>query len=281
MRNKTCTTLDDLGLELEEGNEVLLPILEWLFRNRIRFQNNTKTFILEYIFSYLRIAILEWVHLVKRYFCSLRSLGGVGCEMELQDINALSMYVSRNGPNKLKRQLPLKFKTKTPRLRFRSEFRIHSHTPFHIHFIFTMAVREERVTEENDAEEAKRLMLKIAAILDEARTSYATHNRKLKELSLLRSKSSSHSHFFSGFSKTITPLFDFQRRLASADRIVSFVSAFAATAAASGDFLDHFLKFLLAAAAASNKTARFRACQIVSEVLNSPFLSASEQIFNL
>ncbi|KAH1153122.1 hypothetical protein GYH30_048981 [Glycine max] len=187
--------------------------------------------------------------------------------MELQDINALSMYVSRNGPNKLKRQLPLKFKTKTPRLRFRSEFRIHSHTPFHIHFIFTMAVREERVTEENDAEEAKRLMLKIAAILDEARTSYATHNRKLKELSLLRSKSSSHSHFFSGFSKTITPLFDFQRRLASADRIVSFVSAFAATAAASGDFLDHFLKFLLAAAAASNKTARFRACQIVSEII--------------
>ena len=137
--------------------------------------------------------------------------------------------------------------------------------------------------EENDAEEAKRLMLKIAAILDEARTSYATHNRKLKELSLLRSKSSSHSHFFSAFSKTLTPLFDFQRRLASADRVVFFVSAFAVatTAAASDEFLDHFLKFLLAAAAASNKTARFRACQIVSEVSNSPFLSVSEQIFNL
>ncbi|KAG4975099.1 hypothetical protein JHK87_031920 [Glycine soja] len=123
--------------------------------------------------------------------------------------------------------------------------------------------------EENDAEEAKRLMLKIAAILDEARTSYATHNRKLKELSLLRSKSSSHSHFFSAFSKTLTPLFDFQRRLASADRVVFFVSAFAVatTAAASDEFLDHFLKFLLAAATASNKTARFRACQIVSEII--------------
>ncbi|KAL2340574.1 hypothetical protein Fmac_008514 [Flemingia macrophylla] len=104
-------------------------------------------------------------------------------------------------------------------------------------------------------------MLKIAAILDEARSFYATHNRKLKELSLLRSKSPSPSHFFSAFSKTLTPLFDFHRRLASTDRVVSFVSTFAA--AADDEFLDHFLKFLLAAAAASNKTARYRACQIV------------------
>ncbi|KAL2322399.1 hypothetical protein Fmac_026778 [Flemingia macrophylla] len=106
-------------------------------------------------------------------------------------------------------------------------------------------------------------MLKIAAILDEARSSYATHNRKLKELSLLRSKSPSPSHFFSAFSKTLTPLFDFHRRLSSADRVVSFVSNFAA--ATDDEFLDHFLKFLLAAAAASNKTARYRACQIISE----------------
>ncbi|KAL2340169.1 hypothetical protein Fmac_008109 [Flemingia macrophylla] len=101
-------------------------------------------------------------------------------------------------------------------------------------------------------------MLKIVAILDEARSSYATHNRKLKELSLLRSKSPSPSHFFSTFSKTLTPLFDFHRRLASTNRVVSFVSTFAA--AADDEFLDHFLKFLLAA---SKKTARYRACQIV------------------
>ncbi|KAL2318883.1 hypothetical protein Fmac_032759 [Flemingia macrophylla] len=106
-------------------------------------------------------------------------------------------------------------------------------------------------------------MLKIAAILNEARSSYATHNRKLKELSLLRSKSPSPSHFFSAFSKTLTPLFDFHRHLASIDHVISFVSNFAA--AADDEFLDHFLKFLLAAAAASNKTARYRACQIVSE----------------
>ncbi|XP_052730482.1 uncharacterized protein LOC128195832 [Vigna angularis] len=104
----------------------------------------------------------------------------------------------------------------------------------------------------------------IAAILDEARTSYATHNRKLKELSLFRAKSSS-SVFFSAFSRTLTPLFDFQRRLASVERVVSFVSALAASA--SDEFPDCFLKFLLAAATTSNKTVRFRACQIVSEII--------------
>ncbi|KAL2337866.1 hypothetical protein Fmac_012312 [Flemingia macrophylla] len=97
----------------------------------------------------------------------------------------------------------------------------------------------------------------------EVYNSYATHNRKLKELSLLRSKSPSPSHFFSAFSKTLTPLFDFHRRLASTDRVVSFVSTFAA---ADEEFLDHFLKFLLVAAAASNTTAKYRAWQIVSEV---------------
>ncbi|KAK7305684.1 hypothetical protein VNO77_43593 [Canavalia gladiata] len=126
--------------------------------------------------------------------------------------------------------------------------------------------------EESNADQAKRLMQRIAAILDEARTSYATHNRKLKELVLLRSKSPSPLHFFSAFSKTLIPLFDFQRRLASADRVVSFVSAFAATrnpadVSAADEFLEHFLKFLLVATAATNKTARFRACQIVSEII--------------
>ncbi|TKY47391.1 Condensin complex subunit 3 [Spatholobus suberectus] len=165
------------------------------------------------------------------------------------------------GPKQLNSNSRSNSKPKCDKLRFSSEFRIQ--TPFHI--IFAMAIREEKGMEENGADEAKRLMLKIAAILDEARASYATHNRKLKELSLLRSKSPSHSLFFSAFSKTLTPLFDFQRRLASADRVVSFVSAF--VAAASDEFLDHFLKFLLVAAAASNKTARFRACQIVSEII--------------
>ncbi|KAI4307664.1 hypothetical protein L6164_030829 [Bauhinia variegata] len=124
----------------------------------------------------------------------------------------------------------------------------------------------------DSAEEEKQLMQNIAKLLNEARGSYATHNRKLKELSALRSKSSSLLQFFSAFSKTLTPLFDFQKRLASADRVVRFVSVFASTRdptnpSACDEFLEHFLKFLLVAASAATKTARFRACQIVSEII--------------
>ncbi|KAI9118393.1 hypothetical protein K1719_010725 [Acacia pycnantha] len=124
----------------------------------------------------------------------------------------------------------------------------------------------------NTDEEKKHLTQKIAKILDEARTSYATHNRKLKELSVLRSKSHSLPQFFSAFSTALIPLFDFQKRLASAERVVRFISVFASVRDNGNDstydeFLDHFLKFLLVAAAAANKTARFRACQIVSEII--------------
>ncbi|MED6121997.1 hypothetical protein PIB30_035535 [Stylosanthes scabra] len=125
--------------------------------------------------------------------------------------------------------------------------------------------------EENNVEQEKnRLAQRIATILNDARASYATHNRKLKELSLLRSKSPPLSLFFSAFSKTLTPLFDFQRRLALAERTVAFVSAFAAArdpASDSDAFLEFFLRFLLHAAASANRTPRFRACQIVSEII--------------
>ncbi|PQQ01291.1 condensin complex subunit 3 isoform X1 [Prunus yedoensis var. nudiflora] len=125
---------------------------------------------------------------------------------------------------------------------------------------------------EATVEEEKSLMLKIAQILNDASTSNATHNRKLKELSALRSKTSSSSLFFSAFCKTLTPLFAFQRRTASAERTVRFVSAFA-TARDSGPasqcdaFLEDFLRFLLPVSAAANRTHRFRACQIVSSII--------------
>ncbi|XP_068336957.1 uncharacterized protein [Pyrus communis] len=125
---------------------------------------------------------------------------------------------------------------------------------------------------EPTAEDEKPLMLKIAQIFDDARTSNASHNRKLKELSALRSKTSSSSLFFSAFCKTLLPLFSFQRRTASAERIVRFISAFA-TARDSGNvsqsdaFLKDFLRFLLPASYAANKTSRSRACQIVSEII--------------
>ena len=126
------------------------------------------------------------------------------------------------------------------------------------------------------AEEESQLMQKIAKIVDEASASNATHNRKLKDLSSLRSKSNSSSSpslFFLAFSKTLIPLFSFQRRAPSAERIIRFVSAFATYRdpkhnSNSDAFLEDFLRFLLAATAAADKTARLRACQIFSEVIS-------------
>ncbi|KAF7129005.1 hypothetical protein RHSIM_Rhsim10G0178300 [Rhododendron simsii] len=125
-----------------------------------------------------------------------------------------------------------------------------------------------------NSEEDNLLAQKIARVFDETRSSNATHIRKLKDLSALRSSlsSSSPARFLSAFSKTLTPLFDFPRRVASAERIVRFVAAFAVTpdsknASVSDSFLEDFLRFLLGAAAAANKTARFRACQIISEII--------------
>ncbi|CAB4302517.1 unnamed protein product [Prunus armeniaca] len=116
------------------------------------------------------------------------------------------------------------------------------------------------------------LNAQITQILNDARTSNATHNRKLKELSALRSKTSSSSLFFSAFCKTLTPLFAFQRRTASAERTVRFISAFAMArdsgpASQCDAFLEDFLRFLLPVSAAANRTHRFRACQIVSLII--------------
>ncbi|XP_022772037.1 condensin complex subunit 3 [Durio zibethinus] len=116
------------------------------------------------------------------------------------------------------------------------------------------------------------LIRKIAKILDEAKTSNAAHHRKLKELSAVRSKSPSLHQFSVAFTKTLTPLFQILKRTSSVERVVRFVSAFASArdpndASVSDEFLGDFLKFLLVGAAAANKTARFRACQIISEII--------------
>lgn len=119
-----------------------------------------------------------------------------------------------------------------------------------------------------ESEENRKLSVKITKVLDDVRTSHATHIRKLKELAALRS--SSPVEFRAAFCAALTPLFDFQRRTASSERIIKFASVFACSRGSKGDsgdeFLENFLKFLITAATASNKTARYRACQIVSEV---------------
>lgn len=124
----------------------------------------------------------------------------------------------------------------------------------------------------------RKLSEKIATIFEEVRSSNATHRRKLKELLALRSPSP--AEFCAAFCEALVPLFNFQRRTSSSERIIKFVSAFSCSGSDkddSGDeFLENFLRFLLVAATAANKTARFRVCQIVSEVcLSSCFCITS------
>nr|XP_009417689.1 PREDICTED: condensin complex subunit 3 isoform X1 [Musa acuminata subsp. malaccensis] len=125
-------------------------------------------------------------------------------------------------------------------------------------------------------EEERSLAGEIARVLDECRLSHAVHPRKLKELSALRSASVADAHaglcFFAAFTRAVTPLFDFPRRTVSSERAVRFVSAFAARrdekdAVVCDAFLEEFLRFLLVAAAAAHRPARFRACQIISEII--------------
>lgn len=109
-------------------------------------------------------------------------------------------------------------------------------------------------------------MTKIAKIVDEVRTSYATYNRKLRELRAVQSKCESPAEFFSVSSKTLIPLFGVQRLTVSTQRALRFVSALAVNS--DDRFLEDFFKFLLVGAVAADKTARFRACRIISEVCN-------------
>ncbi|KAL9230904.1 hypothetical protein vseg_006195 [Gypsophila vaccaria] len=120
-------------------------------------------------------------------------------------------------------------------------------------------------TEQKDAQ----LTLKIGTILEDSKASYASHNRKLRELSKLKSSS---NNFFTCFRIAVLPLFCFQRRTPSAERVIRFVSTFScftgsSNAAFDHSFLEDFLRFLLSAVSSANKTARFRSCQIISEVI--------------
>ncbi|KAL6507655.1 hypothetical protein OROGR_023850 [Orobanche gracilis] len=121
-----------------------------------------------------------------------------------------------------------------------------------------------------NSEEHQKLLLKIARIFDDVRTSHATYNRKLRELAVLRS-SSSRAEFFAAFCKALMVLFTFQRRTTPVERIIKFASVFACSYDPKGnggdEFLENFLKFLLVPAIAADKVARSRACQIVSEII--------------
>ncbi|KAM0952655.1 putative condensin complex subunit 3 [Dioscorea sansibarensis] len=105
-----------------------------------------------------------------------------------------------------------------------------------------------------------------------ASTAPSIHESSRSPALLLSSSSSSRVRFFPAFARALSPLFDFPRCTPGSERIVRFVSAFAAHRnirhpAVCDAFLEEFLRFLLVAAGASHRSARFRACQIISEII--------------
>uniref|UniRef100_A0ACD5ZVA3 Uncharacterized protein n=1 Tax=Avena sativa TaxID=4498 RepID=A0ACD5ZVA3_AVESA len=119
------------------------------------------------------------------------------------------------------------------------------------------------------ADETRRLAREVARVLDECRASLAVHPRKLRELSALRSSSAGGGCFLPAFCTALTPLFEILRRSPASDRVARFAAAFASASAAGGSdgFLEGFLRFLLVASAAAHRPARFRSCQIISEII--------------
>ncbi|KAJ3699349.1 hypothetical protein LUZ61_003054 [Rhynchospora tenuis] len=126
-----------------------------------------------------------------------------------------------------------------------------------------------------ESEAEQRLSGEIRRILDESRQSQALHNRKLKELVSLH-RSSPPDLFFQAFVGALAPLFDFPRRTISAERTVRFAASFASIVDGSGgggavdteiSFLEQFLRLLLSGACSAHRPARFRSCQIISEII--------------
>lgn len=130
------------------------------------------------------------------------------------------------------------------------------------------------------SEAEQRLSGEIRRILDESCQSQALHNRKLKELASLH-RSSPPDIFFPAFVGALAPLFDFPRRTICAERSVRLAASFASISLDKGGgstdseipFLDQFLRFLLSGACSAHRPARFRSCQIISEVILCCFRS--------
>eukprot|EP01018_Ginkgo_biloba_P038171 Gb_36529 [translate_table: standard] len=127
--------------------------------------------------------------------------------------------------------------------------------------------------EDNNKQHRKKLdefPLCIARILNECQHSYALHPRRIKELVVVRRDHK--EEFMKEWWQTLRPLFLVMKREPAVERIVKFVAAFSAYRDEShGDecdaFLEEFFGILLFSSDASHKAVRFRACQILSEVI--------------
>jgi condensin complex subunit 3 len=130
-----------------------------------------------------------------------------------------------------------------------------------------------KVEENNPKQQRKRpddFPLCIGKILNECQQSYALHPRRIKELVVIRRDHK--NEFMKEWWQTLRPVFLVMKREPAVERIVRFVAAFAAYRdERHGDecdaFLEEFFGILLYTSDASNKAVRFRACQILSEVI--------------
>ncbi|KAJ7517851.1 hypothetical protein O6H91_21G042500 [Diphasiastrum complanatum] len=110
----------------------------------------------------------------------------------------------------------------------------------------------------------------VPRIFNECQQSLATHRRGIKQL--VKCRRSSGESFSKVFQECLLRVFVVNKREPSVERLVKLVASFAAYrdqehAEESDAFLEELLGFLLRFADSSQKSVRFRVCQLVSEVM--------------
>ncbi len=125
---------------------------------------------------------------------------------------------------------------------------------------------EEEVVAESEAPE--RL---IPRTLNECQELQSVHLRTVKELVKCRSGHHGPQRFLKVWCECLRPIFLVRERELAVERVVRFVATFTAYrdeehANDCDDFVEEFLKHLLQLAGASDRTVRYRTCQLISEV---------------
>ncbi|KAG0609362.1 hypothetical protein M758_8G178700 [Ceratodon purpureus] len=110
----------------------------------------------------------------------------------------------------------------------------------------------------------------IPRTLNECQHTQTAHIRTIKEL--VKCRSEHPETFFASFCDSLRPVYLVQEKEPSVERVVRYVSAFAAYrdeehAEECNSFVEEFLKHLLVLVDAANKTVRSRACQLIAEVM--------------
>ncbi|XP_024527782.1 condensin complex subunit 3 isoform X2 [Selaginella moellendorffii] len=110
----------------------------------------------------------------------------------------------------------------------------------------------------------------LVRIFNECQQTHASHRRHLKDL--VKSRRQQDQQEFAGlFKRFVTPIFDVMKKEPAVERIVKFVASVVTfrdeNAAECDAFLEDFVDFLLSAVDSSNKSVRYRSCQILSEVI--------------